>query len=67
MGLVSYLGASVISGLLAVVLFMAAYHIVDRATPEVNFVAEIKNGNLAVGLVLAGLFVGLGLAISGIF
>jgi len=67
MGLINYLGASLLSGLIAVTIMLLAYYVIDHLTPEIDYVREVQKGNLAVGIVLAGLFIGLGLAISGAF
>lgn len=41
--------------------FIAAYKIFDWLTPGVSFSGQLSNNNTAVGLFLAGLFIGLGL------
>ena len=46
---------------IAIILMVAGYKIFDLITPF-NTQEELKNGNLAVGVVVAGIFIGLGLA-----
>jgi len=51
-------------GLLIGLLAMkAGYYFLDSATPF-NTSTELKNGNLAVGVAVAGIFIGLGLCIG---
>ncbi|HNY40410.1 MAG TPA: DUF350 domain-containing protein [Bryobacteraceae bacterium] len=62
------LGRYVISILTSLVIglggFVAAYKIFDWLTPGVSFNEQLNNNNTAVGLFLAGLFVGLGLLLG---
>jgi uncharacterized membrane protein YjfL (UPF0719 family) len=52
---------SLVVGLLG---FVAAYKVFDWLTPDVEYPKELKAGNLAVAIFLAGLFVGLGLLLG---
>lgn len=52
---------SLIVGLLG---FVAAYKIFDWLTPGVNFSDQLKADNRSVAIFLAGLFVGLGLLLG---
>jgi uncharacterized membrane protein YjfL (UPF0719 family) len=62
------LGRYIISILLSLVIglagFIAAYKIFDWLTPGVSFSDQLNNDNTAVGLFLAGLFIGLGLLLG---
>lgn len=62
------LGRYTISILLSLVIglagFIAAYKIFDWLTPGVSFSDQLNNDNTAVGLFLAGLFIGLGLLLG---
>lgn len=62
------LGRYTISILLSLVIglagFIAAYKIFDWLTPGVSFNDQLNNNNTAVGLFLAGLFIGLGLLLG---
>ncbi|CAG1021812.1 DUF350 domain-containing protein [Methylomonas sp. LL1] len=53
--------ASLALGLLG---FILSYKIFDRVIYRMNFGEELKSGNLAVGIFLAGLFIGLGLVVG---
>ena len=39
---------------LGVILMFVSYRVIDRLTPQVDFPAELKKGNLAVGVFIAG-------------
>ena len=49
--------------LLAVVAMIAAYKVIDRMTPYSTGV-ELRKGNRAVGSVVAGMFVAIGVAVG---
>ena len=50
--------------LLGVVLMFVAYRVIDRLTPEVDFPAELKRGNIAVAIFIAALFVSIALIVG---
>ena len=50
---------------LGVVLMYAAYRLIDRLTPEVNFAAELQKGNVAVAIFIAAIFLGVAIIIAG--
>ena len=62
------LGRYVFSILISLVIglagFVAAYKIFDWLTPGVSFNEQLNNNNTAVGLFLAGLFIGLGVLLG---
>ncbi|MCJ8312490.1 MAG: DUF350 domain-containing protein [Saccharospirillaceae bacterium] len=51
---------AVIGSLLAIVMMVLGYKLFDAITPF-DTQKELKNGNIAVGIVIAGIFIGLGL------
>ena len=50
--------------ILGVVLMFVAYRVIDKLTPEVNFPVELKNGNIAVAIFIAAIFVSIALIIG---
>lgn len=60
----NYVISILISLVVGLVGFVAAYKIFDRLTPGVNFADQLNAGNRAVAVFLAGLFVGLGLLLG---
>lgn len=52
---------AIIGSFIAIFLMVFGYKLFDKITPF-DTQAELKNGNLAVGVVIAGIFIGLGLA-----
>ena len=50
---------------LGVVLMYVSYRVIDRLTPQVDFPAELKKGNLAVAVFIAALFVSIAIIIGG--
>lgn len=50
---------------LGVVLMFVAYRVIDRMTPEVDFPAELKKGNLAVGIFIAAIFIAIAIIVGG--
>ena len=61
---VNYVVSILISLLVGLVGFVAAYKIFDWLTPGVNFSDQLKADNRSVAIFLAGLFVGLGLLLG---
>ena len=49
---------------LGVVLMFVPYRVIDRLTPEVNFPAELNKGNIAVGIVIASIFIVIALIVG---
>jgi putative membrane protein len=47
-----------------VVLMFVSYRLIDFLTPQVNFPEELKKGNLAVGLVVAAIFLSIAIVIG---
>ncbi|HLG56029.1 MAG TPA: DUF350 domain-containing protein [Vicinamibacterales bacterium] len=50
---------------LGVVLMFLAYRAIDKLTPEVDFPAELRNGNIAVGIVIASIFIAIAIIVGG--
>lgn len=49
---------------LGVVLMFLSFRIIDRLIPEVDFAAELKRGNVAVGIFVAALFIAIALIVA---
>lgn len=50
---------------LGVVLMYVSYRVIDRLTPEMDFRDELKNGNVAVAIFIAALFISIAIVIGG--
>jgi len=50
---------------LGVVLMFLSYRAIDRLTPQVDFPAELKKGNIAVGIVIGSIFVAIAVIVGG--
>ena len=50
---------------LGVVLMFMAYRIIDWLTPGVDFPAELRNGNIAVGIFIASIFLSIAIIVGG--
>jgi uncharacterized membrane protein YjfL (UPF0719 family) len=60
----SILGLNLVYAALGVVLMYVSYRIIDRLTPEVDFPAELKRGNIAVAIFIAALFLSIALIVG---
>jgi uncharacterized membrane protein YjfL (UPF0719 family) len=60
----NYLVSIVISLVVGLIGFVAAYKLFDWLTPGVNFSDQLNADNRSVAIFLAGLFVGLGLLLG---
>jgi len=49
---------------LGVVLMYLAYRVIDWLTPDVDFPAELKRGNVAVAIFMAAIFLSIALIIG---
>lgn len=49
---------------LGVALMFISYKVIDWLTPQVHFAEELKKGNVAVGIVVAAIFVAVALVVS---
>jgi uncharacterized membrane protein YjfL (UPF0719 family) len=61
---INYVVSILISLVVGLVGFVAAYKIFDHLTPGVNFADQLNNDNRSVAIFLAGLFVGLGILLG---
>ena len=61
----SILVLNLVYAALGVVLMYVSYRIIDRLTPEVDFPAELKRGNIAVAIFIAALFLAIAIIIGG--
>ena len=50
---------------LGVVLMYVSYRLIDVFTPQVDFPAELKRGNIAVAIFIGALFVSIALIVGG--
>jgi putative membrane protein len=59
------IGLNVLYAALGVVLMFVSYRAIDRLTPEVDFPAELRKGNVAVGIVIAAIFLSIAMIVAG--
>ena len=50
---------------LGVALMFVSYRLIDWLTPQVDFPAELRKGNIAVGIVIASIFVAIAIIVGG--
>jgi uncharacterized membrane protein YjfL (UPF0719 family) len=50
---------------LGVVLMYLSYRVIDWLTPQVDFAAELKKGNVAVSIFIAAIFLSIAIIIGG--
>ena len=48
-----------------VVLMFASYRVIDALTPQMDFREELKNGNIAVAIFIAAIFVSIAMVVGG--
>ncbi len=56
---------NIVYAAVGVILMFVSYRVIDRLTPEVDFPAELKRGNIAVAIFIAALFIAIALIIGG--
>jgi uncharacterized membrane protein YjfL (UPF0719 family) len=61
---ISIIALNFIYAVLGVVLMYASYRVIDWLTPDVDFPAELKRGNVAVAIFIAAIFVSIALIIG---
>lgn len=59
------IGLNFLYAALGVTMMFVSYRIFDYLTPAMDFPAELKKGNLAVGVFIGALFIAIGLIIGG--
>ncbi len=60
----SILALNFVYAILAVVLMYVSYRVIDRLTPDVDFHAELKRGNVAVAIFIAAIFIAIAMIIG---
>jgi uncharacterized membrane protein YjfL (UPF0719 family) len=60
----SIIALNFVYAILGVILMYLSYRIIDRITPEVDFPAELKRGNIAVAIFIAALFLSIAIIIG---
>ena len=60
----SVIGLNFAYAVLGVLLMWISYRLFDKMTPEVDFAAELKKGNVAVAIFIAALFIAIALIIG---
>lgn len=50
---------------LGVVLMYLSYRMIDWLTPQIDFTAELKRGNVAIAIFIAALFLSIALIVGG--
>ncbi|MEY3283776.1 MAG: DUF350 domain-containing protein [Acidobacteriota bacterium] len=50
---------------LGVVLMYVSYRVIDHLMPQVDFSVELRNGNVAVAIFVAALFISIAIIIGG--
>lgn len=58
------IGLNFAYAVLGVLLMWVSYRLFDKMTPEVDFAAELKKGNVAVAIFIAALFISIALIIG---
>lgn len=61
----SIIALNFVYAILGVVLMYASYRLIDRLTPDVDFPAELKRGNVAVAIFIGALFLAIATIIGG--
>jgi uncharacterized membrane protein YjfL (UPF0719 family) len=59
------IGLNFLYAILGVVLMFVSYRLIDILTPAVDFQAELRNGNVAVAIFIAALFLAIAIIIGG--
>jgi uncharacterized membrane protein YjfL (UPF0719 family) len=60
----SVVGLNFLYAILGVVLMFLAYRVIDLLTPEVDFPAELRKGNVAVGIFIAAIFLSVAMVVA---
>ena len=58
------IGLNFAYAVMGVLLMWISYRLFDKMTPEVDFAAELKKGNVAVAIFIAALFISIALIIG---
>ena len=60
----SVVGLNFINAILGVVLMFLSYRAIDLLTPEVDFPAELRKGNVAVAIFIAAIFLSVAMVVA---
>ena len=60
----SVVGLNFIYAILGVVLMFLSYRAIDLLTPEVDFPAELRKGNVAVAIFIAAIFISVAMVVA---
>lgn len=60
----SIVALNLIYAVVGVVLMYVSYRVIDRLTPQVDFPAELKRGNIAVAIFIAALFIAIAMIVG---
>ena len=60
----SVIGLNFLYAILGVALMFIAYRVIDLLTPEVDFPAELRKGNVAVAIFIAAIFLSVAMVIA---
>jgi putative membrane protein len=60
----SVVGLNFIYAVVGVVLMFVAYRVIDWLTPEVDFPAELRKGNIAVAIFIAAIFIAVAIVVA---
>src|SRR6185503_7029647 len=60
----SVVGLNFLYAILGVVLMFLAYRVIDLLTPEVDFPAELRKGNVAVAIFIAAIFLSVAMVVA---
>jgi uncharacterized membrane protein YjfL (UPF0719 family) len=60
----SVIGLNFAYAILGVILMWFSYRVFDKLTPQMDFAAELKKGNVAVAIFIAALFLSIALIIG---
>jgi putative membrane protein len=58
-------GLNFLYAVLGVMLMFLSYRVIDKLTPQVDFPAELKKGNIAVGIFIAAIFLSIAIVVGG--
>lgn len=59
------IGLNLLYAVLGVVVMFASYRVIDKLTPEVDFPAELRKGNVAVAIFIAAIFLSIATIVGG--
>lgn len=60
----SIIGLNFVYAVLGVILMFVSYRVIDWLTPQVDFPAELRKGNVAVAIFIAALFIAISIIVG---